>query len=37
LPTADRYDYAIEFRQPSWGSEGPWEILEPLQYRGLND
>src|SRR5215469_3515094 len=27
LPTADGYDYAIEFRHPSWGTEGPWEML----------
>jgi len=37
LPTAARYDYAIEFRQPSWVSESPWEMLEPLQYRGRYD
>jgi uncharacterized protein YecE (DUF72 family) len=28
LPTADRYDYAVEFRHPSWGTEGPWEMLK---------
>ncbi|HXP50326.1 MAG TPA: DUF72 domain-containing protein, partial [Bacteroidia bacterium] len=27
LPTADGYEYAIEFRHPSWGTEGPWEML----------
>jgi uncharacterized protein YecE (DUF72 family) len=27
LPTADGYDYAVEFRHPSWGTEGPWEML----------
>jgi uncharacterized protein YecE (DUF72 family) len=27
LPTADGYDYAGEFRHPSWGTEGPWEML----------
>jgi uncharacterized protein YecE (DUF72 family) len=27
LPTANGYDYAIEFRHPSWGTEGPWEML----------
>jgi uncharacterized protein YecE (DUF72 family) len=27
LPTADGYDYAVEFRHPSWGTEGPWEVL----------
>jgi uncharacterized protein YecE (DUF72 family) len=28
LPTADGYDYAVEFRHPSWGTEGPWEMLK---------
>ena len=28
LPTADSYDYAVEFRHPSWGTEGPWEMLK---------
>ena len=28
LPTNNSYDYAIEFRHPSWGTEGPWEMLE---------
>ena len=27
-PTADSYDYAVEFRHPSWGTEGPWEMLK---------
>jgi uncharacterized protein YecE (DUF72 family) len=27
LPTSDGYNYAIEFRHPSWGTEGPWEML----------
>lgn len=22
------YDYSIEFRHPSWGTEGPWEMLK---------
>jgi uncharacterized protein YecE (DUF72 family) len=22
------YEYAIEFRHPSWGTEGPWEMLK---------
>src|SRR5438093_377653 len=22
------YDYAIEFRNPSWNTEGPWEMLK---------
>ena len=26
LPTG--YDYAIEFRHPSWNTEGPWELLK---------
>ena len=26
LPTAGDYDYAVEFKQHSWGTEGPWEI-----------
>jgi len=26
LPTG--YDYAIEFRHPSWNTEGPWEMLK---------
>ena len=25
--TVNGYDYAIEFRHPSWGTEGPWEML----------
>jgi uncharacterized protein YecE (DUF72 family) len=28
LPTADDYDYAMEFRLPSWKTEGPWEMLK---------
>lgn len=27
LSTNESYDYAIEFRHPSWGTEGPWEML----------
>jgi uncharacterized protein YecE (DUF72 family) len=27
LPS-DSYDYSIEFRHPSWGTEGPWEMLK---------
>lgn len=27
LPRSDSYDYAVEFRHPSWGTEGPWEML----------
>ena len=26
LPTG--YDYAVEFRHPSWNTEGPWELLK---------
>jgi len=26
--TGNNYDYAIEFRHPSWGTEGPWEMLK---------
>jgi uncharacterized protein YecE (DUF72 family) len=28
LPTGHGYDYAMEFRHPSWGTEGPWEMLK---------
>src|SRR5205823_3230360 len=28
LPTSDGVDYAVEFRHPSWGTEGPWELLK---------
>lgn len=28
LPTANEYDYAMEFRHPSWETEGPWEMLK---------
>jgi hypothetical protein len=28
LPTADSYDYAVEFRHPSWGTEDQWEMLK---------
>jgi uncharacterized protein YecE (DUF72 family) len=28
LPTADDYDYAMEFRHPSWETEGPWGLLK---------
>jgi uncharacterized protein YecE (DUF72 family) len=28
LPTNNSYDYSIEFRHPSWGTEGPWEMLK---------
>jgi uncharacterized protein YecE (DUF72 family) len=27
LPASDGYDYAVEFRHPSWGIEGPWEMV----------
>jgi uncharacterized protein YecE (DUF72 family) len=26
--TNDGYDYAVEFRHPSWKTEGPWELLK---------
>jgi uncharacterized protein YecE (DUF72 family) len=25
--TSDNYQYALEFRHPSWKTEGPWELL----------
>jgi uncharacterized protein YecE (DUF72 family) len=25
--TSDDYQYALEFRHPSWRTEGPWELL----------
>jgi uncharacterized protein YecE (DUF72 family) len=28
LPTANDYDYAMQFRHPSWETEGPWEMLK---------
>jgi uncharacterized protein YecE (DUF72 family) len=28
LPTANDYDYAVEFRHPLWGTECPWEMLK---------
>ena len=28
LPTNGLYDYAIEFRNPSWATEGPWEMIK---------
>ncbi|PWU79469.1 MAG: hypothetical protein DLM72_17250 [Candidatus Nitrosopolaris wilkensis] len=27
LPTSEGFDYAVEFRHPSWETEGPWEML----------
>jgi uncharacterized protein YecE (DUF72 family) len=27
LPSSSSYDYAVEFRHPSWNTEGPWEML----------
>ena len=27
LPIANGYDYAAEFRHPSWGTEDPWLFL----------
>jgi uncharacterized protein YecE (DUF72 family) len=28
LPNSNTYDYAVEFRHPSWKTEGPWEMLK---------
>jgi uncharacterized protein YecE (DUF72 family) len=28
LPNSSSYDYAVEFRHPSWKTEGPWEMLK---------
>jgi uncharacterized protein YecE (DUF72 family) len=28
LPNSNNYDYAVEFRHPSWKTEGPWEMLK---------
>ncbi|HJT46827.1 MAG TPA: DUF72 domain-containing protein [Nitrososphaeraceae archaeon] len=28
LPSSSGYDYAIEFRHPSWSTEGPWDMLK---------
>jgi uncharacterized protein YecE (DUF72 family) len=28
LTTADGYDYTVEFRHPSWVTNGPWEMLK---------
>ena len=28
LPAANDFDYAMEFRHPSWETEGPWEMLK---------
>jgi uncharacterized protein YecE (DUF72 family) len=28
LSTSGDYDYAMEFRHPSWETEGPWEMLK---------
>src|ERR687884_196868 len=27
LPSSSSFDYAIEFRHPSWSTEGPWDML----------
>ncbi len=27
LPSSSGYDYAVEFRHPSWNTEGPWDML----------
>ena len=28
ITSMNKYDYAIEFRHPSWKTEGPWEMLK---------
>ena len=28
LPSSSGYDYAVEFRHPSWSTEGPWDMLK---------
>jgi uncharacterized protein YecE (DUF72 family) len=28
LPSAAGYAHAVEFRHPSWGTKGPWEMLK---------
>jgi len=28
LPSINGYDYAVGFRHPSWGTEGPWEMFK---------
>jgi uncharacterized protein YecE (DUF72 family) len=35
LSTANDYDYAMEFRHPSWGTEGPWEMLKHYNIQVL--
>jgi uncharacterized protein YecE (DUF72 family) len=27
LPSSSGYEYAVEFRHPSWSTEGPWDML----------
>jgi uncharacterized protein YecE (DUF72 family) len=29
------YDYAIEFRNPSWNTEGPWEMLKHYEIAAV--
>ena len=29
------YDYAIEFRNPTWNTEGPWEMLKHYNIAGV--
>jgi uncharacterized protein YecE (DUF72 family) len=33
LPSS--YDYAIEFRNPTWNTEGPWEMLKHYNIAGV--
>lgn len=28
LPSSSGYEFAVEFRHPSWQTEGPWELLK---------
>ena len=28
VSSGHRYDYAVEFRHPSWRTEGPWDMLK---------
>ena len=36
LPTADSYEYAVEFRHHSWGTEGPWEMLKHYNIAAIS-
>ncbi len=30
IAISDSYDYAVEFRHPSWKTEGPWGVVKTL-------